>query len=200
MIFSNILIFLTFLFAVEEACSYAIVSQSGIELAQSATPPADYISPEDAMEVLQETQDLLDEAQKNLKIRGEKPSLLDPLTLPTDNKTEVNIHKIAVLKGLNKITARTSSINVSKGTKTTFGNLEIKLHECWKSVPSERAEAKALVEIWEKEPFEPASDDMIYVGKNTIKRIFFGWMFASSPAVSSLEHPVYDITVQDCRG
>ncbi len=92
----------------------------------------------------------------------------------------------AMLQGLNKITARTSEIKATIGSIANFGNLEITLHDCQKSLPSERTDAKALLEIWEKKL--PSGKD----------KIFLGWMFMSSPSLSTLEHPVYDITVQGC--
>lgn len=90
------------------------------------------------------------------------------------------------LKALNKITARTEIIAVKLGWPTRFGNMEITLHHCWKAPPTERPEAKALLEIWEHKPDEDE------------QKIFHGWMFKSSPGLSSLEHPVYDVAVKDC--
>lgn len=94
--------------------------------------------------------------------------------------------KQAVLQGLNKVTARTSRITVTVGAPAIFGNLEILLLNCWKAPPEERPEAAALFDIWEERPSEER------------QRIFLGWMFASSPGLSALEHPVYDVRVLDC--
>ncbi len=94
--------------------------------------------------------------------------------------------KQAVLQGLNKVTARTSKITVTVGEPAIFGNLEILLLNCWKAPPEERPEAAALLDIWEERPSEERH------------RIFLGWMFASSPGLSALEHPVYDMRVLDC--
>lgn len=91
------------------------------------------------------------------------------------------------LQALNKITARVSTLTLSLDQKATFGNLEIALLKCWKSPPEEQPEHKALLEIWEQVPGEKK------------KEIFKGWMFASSPALSALEHPVYDITLLRCQ-
>lgn len=90
------------------------------------------------------------------------------------------------LQGLDKLTAQREQFHATMGAVTRFGNLEIVPRACWKSPPSERPETAALLEIWEWRPTE-----------QPIQR-FFGWMFASSPALSSLEHPVYDVTVLDC--
>ncbi|MDA0781027.1 MAG: DUF2155 domain-containing protein [Rickettsiales bacterium] len=90
------------------------------------------------------------------------------------------------LQGINKITARVSSFDVQKDNKMNFGNLEVQLIKCWKAPPEEEPENKALLRIWEQIPGEDK------------KEIFFGWMFSSSPALSALEHPVYDIVVKGC--
>lgn len=90
------------------------------------------------------------------------------------------------LQSLNKVTARVSSFDISQDETGNFGNLEIKLLKCWKSPPEEEPESKALLRIWEQLPGEDK------------KEIFFGWMFASSPTVSALEHPVYDINITEC--
>ncbi len=92
-----------------------------------------------------------------------------------------------VLQALNKITARTSPLEVMVGSSIHFGTLEILLKKCWKSSPDETPDSKALLEIWEQKPGEPRT------------QIFSGWMLASSPAISALEHPVYDITVLECK-
>ena len=91
-----------------------------------------------------------------------------------------------VFQGVDKVTAHVSPLNLTVKHMTTFGNLEITLHSCWRAPTDEEPESKAFVEIWEHVPGE----------KN--KQRFRGWMFASSPALSALEHPVYDITLIGC--
>jgi hypothetical protein len=95
--------------------------------------------------------------------------------------------KIAVLQGLDKITARISRIEAPIGTPVRFGTLEILAKRCEKRPPEEPPEVTAYLDIREHRAGEAAVD------------LFSGWMFASSPAVSSLEHPVYDVWVTDCR-
>ncbi len=94
---------------------------------------------------------------------------------------------VAVLQGLDKITARVTTIEAPLGTVVRFGTLEILARRCHKRPPEEPPEKTAFLEIRERRPGEPAA------------RLFSGWMFASSPAVSALEHPVYDVWVVDCR-
>jgi len=94
---------------------------------------------------------------------------------------------VAVLQGLDKITARITTIDAPVGEPVRFGTLQILVKRCYKRPPEETPETTAFLEIEERRPGDPA---------NTL---FSGWMFASSPAVSALEHPVYDVWVIDCR-
>lgn len=91
-----------------------------------------------------------------------------------------------VLQGLDKITARVSTIKVPVGQTVNFGALQITARACDKHPPEEAPEAAAFLEVVEVEPDE----------KPVLR--FSGWMFASSPALSALEHPVYDLIVLDC--
>jgi hypothetical protein len=100
-------------------------------------------------------------------------------------------HHVAVLQGLDKVTARISPVRAPLDTATTFGTLEIVARTCRETPPTEPPESAAFLEIRE---LPPASDPD---GPRT--ELFSGWMFASSPAVSALEHPVYDVWVVDCE-
>lgn len=93
----------------------------------------------------------------------------------------------AVLQGLDKITARISTFEVPVNQTAQFGSLEITIRRCHKTPPEEPPESAAFVEIVDDRPDSPAVV------------LFSGWMFASSPAVSALEHPVYDVWVIDCK-
>ena len=94
---------------------------------------------------------------------------------------------VAVLQGLDKVTARILSIEAPIDSLVRFGTLRIVVRFCRKRPPEEPPETTAFLEIDEARAGEPAV------------RLFSGWMFASSPALSSLEHPVYDVWVVDCR-
>ena len=93
---------------------------------------------------------------------------------------------IAVLQGLDKVTARVTTIQAPVGDSIRFGTLDIIVHHCDKRPPEETPESAAFLDIAEIRPAQAAVP------------LFRGWMFASSPALSSLEHPVYDIWVLDC--
>lgn len=90
------------------------------------------------------------------------------------------------LRVLNKVTARSETFNALIGSVARFGTIEITAHSCWKSAPENPPENAALLEVSE-------------VKKGESPTLFFlGWMFSSSPGLSSLEHPFYDITVVRC--
>tara|TARA_R110002110_G_scaffold414147_1_gene643273 strand:+ start:136646 stop:137059 length:414 start_codon:yes stop_codon:yes gene_type:complete len=92
----------------------------------------------------------------------------------------------AVLQGLDKVTARISTFEAPFDVPVRFGSLLIQARACHKAPPTEPPESTAFLEI--DETFETALP----------RDLFTGWMFASSPAVSALEHPVYDVWVVDC--
>jgi hypothetical protein len=93
---------------------------------------------------------------------------------------------LAVLQGLDKVTARISTVRAPIGVAVRFGSLRIVARICRKTPPEEPPESAAFLEI-----------DDVKSGEAP-QRIFSGWMFASSPALSALEHPVYDVWVIDC--
>lgn len=90
------------------------------------------------------------------------------------------------IRAINKITTRSQEMETTIGAVTRFGNIEIIPRGCWVAPPNKRPEQAGLMEIW----YWKQGEKPILV--------FFGWMFASSPALSSLEHPVYDITMLEC--
>ncbi|UCH76257.1 MAG: DUF2155 domain-containing protein [Rhodospirillales bacterium] len=94
--------------------------------------------------------------------------------------------KAVLLQGLDKVTARTVTIEVAVGQTVTFGTLEIVVRACDRTPPTEPPESTAFLDIYEIRPGEPRTD------------LFHGWMFASSPALNALEHPVYDVWVLEC--
>ena len=96
-------------------------------------------------------------------------------------------YEVAVLQGLDKVTARVSTIEAPVGQVVRFGTLDIIARTCDKRPPEEPPESAAFLDIWEVRRGEAAAS------------LFRGWMFASSPALSALEHPVYDVWVIDCK-
>jgi len=92
----------------------------------------------------------------------------------------------AVLQAMDKVTARISKLEAPIGETVKYGELEIQVKSCRKRPPEEPPESAAFIEIFETR-------------KGERKKVFSGWMFASSPALSAMEHPVYDVWVVDCR-
>ncbi len=109
---------------------------------------------------------------------------------------------VVKLQTLDKITARTMTFEASVGNTVKFGSLYIKIQSCRKATPVEQPESAAFLQIWEvkhgeeEEPGENTPEKE--VKKDSSQWIFSGWMFASSPALSHMDHPIYDVWVLDC--
>ncbi|MGB1864578.1 MAG: DUF2155 domain-containing protein [Candidatus Puniceispirillum sp.] len=96
--------------------------------------------------------------------------------------------KTVVLQGLDKITARITTLTTSIDAPLRFGTLEFTVNRCAFRPPEEPPENVAFLTI-----FDQGHDPSL-----APKPVFAGWMFSSSPAVSAMEHPVYDITLLKC--
>jgi hypothetical protein len=94
----------------------------------------------------------------------------------------------AVLRGLDKVTARVTIVQAPIGEAVMFGRLEITARYCYKRPPEEPPEVTAYFEIADKRAKDPK-----------LARVFSGWMFASSPGLHGLEHPTYDVWLIDCK-
>ncbi len=95
--------------------------------------------------------------------------------------------KAVVLQGLDKVTARVSTFEAAIGETIRFGSLQIVARHCDRTPPEEPPESTVYLDIADVLPGEAAID------------LFHGWMFASSPALNGLEHPVYDVWVLECK-
>jgi hypothetical protein len=99
---------------------------------------------------------------------------------------------VVVLRGLDKVTARTRDFEINIGESTEFGALTITAQYCRKRPPEETPETYAFLQVNDRR-----TDGF---GVDTEgEMVFSGWMFASRPAQNPLEHPVYDVWVLDCR-
>jgi hypothetical protein len=94
-------------------------------------------------------------------------------------------YPVAVLGSMDKVTGRVSTLEVLVGETVAFGTLEVTARACRKTPPEETPESASFLQI----------DD---TRDGATERVFSGWMFASSPGVSALEHPVYDVWVLGC--
>jgi hypothetical protein len=98
---------------------------------------------------------------------------------------------VAVLQGLDKTTARVSTVEAPLDRPVQFGTLTITARACNKKPPEEPPNTTAFLQIDESRSQGQTSID--------VKHVFSGWMFAQSPALATLEHPVYDVTLLDCK-
>lgn len=94
---------------------------------------------------------------------------------------------VALLQGLDKTSARVSQFEAAIGRPVHFGDLSIVVRACKTNPPDERPENAAFLQIFEVHPDAPQT------------RVFSGWMFSSSPALSALEDPIYDVNVLECK-
>ncbi|NBV05745.1 MAG: DUF2155 domain-containing protein [Proteobacteria bacterium] len=113
--------------------------------------------------------------------------------LTIDKVDPSRFSSIAVIQALNKITAKTSLIEVKVGNTIKLGKLTVTVHKCWQSSLEQKPESKVLLEI-----FDENSKNHDQENQNK-SRIFYGWMFSSSPSISALEHPIYDVTLVACK-
>ncbi len=97
-------------------------------------------------------------------------------------------HTTAVFEGLDKITGRVISFEVATDETVQFGSLQITPRVCYTRPPTEAPQTDSFIEVDEVET------------NNQYKRIFTGWMFAASPGLHGIEHPVYDVWLTDCKG
>lgn len=95
------------------------------------------------------------------------------------------------LQSIDKITGRTLTFEARVGSTVKYGPLYIKVQACRKAPPIEQPESAAFLQIWEIAP-------ALKQGKGDSQWVFSGWMFASSPALSAMDHPIYDVWVLDC--
>jgi hypothetical protein len=92
----------------------------------------------------------------------------------------------AELQGLDKVTARTQRFYAPVGKSTRFGTLEITVSDCLVNVPEAPPESVAHLTIVDHKPGQAE------------EKLFAGWMFASTPSLSALDHGVYDLRVLSC--
>ena len=94
----------------------------------------------------------------------------------------------AVFAGLDKITGRIISFEVAINETVQFGTLQVTPRVCYSRPPTEPPQTDAFAQVDEIDE------------QNEVKRIFSGWMFADSPGLHGVEHPIYDVWLTDCKG
>ncbi len=95
-------------------------------------------------------------------------------------------NQIAVFATLDKVTARISKLEVPLGQSVKFGSLKVTPRVCYSRAPTEPPKTTSFVEVEETQL------------DGQVKRLFSGWMFAESPGLNAVEHPVFDVWLTDC--
>ncbi len=113
-------------------------------------------------------------------------SSLGALTTPA--RADRIKHPMAVFAGLDKITGRIIAFDVAIDETVQFGSLQITPRVCYTRPQTEAPNTIGFVEV------DEIQEDRKF------KRIFSGWMFATSPGLHAVEHPVYDVWLTDCKG
>jgi hypothetical protein len=93
---------------------------------------------------------------------------------------------VAVFAALDKVTARISKLEVPLNQTVRFGSLKVTPRSCFSRPPTEPPKTTTFVEV----------DETLLEGQE--KRLFTGWMFAESPGLNAVEHPVFDVWLTQC--
>ncbi|MDS7596860.1 DUF2155 domain-containing protein [Agrobacterium tumefaciens] len=96
-------------------------------------------------------------------------------------------NKVAVFSGIDKITGRITSFDVYIDETVQFGALQVTPKVCYSRDQTEAQKINAFIEV-----------DEITLDRK-IRRIFTGWMFADSPGLNAVEHPIYDVWLTGCK-
>src|SRR5450631_356955 len=127
--------------------------------------------------------------QKQPKGVPQSPATLQPGDeVVSEPPVQKIVNKKASFSGLDKITGRIINFDEDIGETVQFGALRVKTDACYTRPATEAANTDAFVEV----------DEITLPGE--VKRIFSGWMFAASPGLHGVEHPIYDIWLNDCKG
>ena len=95
-------------------------------------------------------------------------------------------NQVAVFATLDKVTARISKLEVPLNKAVTFGSLKVTPRACYSRPPTEPPKTTSFVEVEETQL------------DGQVKKLFSGWMFAESPGLNAVEHPVFDVWLTDC--
>jgi hypothetical protein len=95
-------------------------------------------------------------------------------------------NQVAIFAALDKVTARISTLEIRLNETKQFGSLKVTPRACYSRAPTEPPRTSTFVEV----------DEVALDGREN--RIFTGWMFAESPGISAVEHPVFDVWLTRC--
>jgi hypothetical protein len=119
--------------------------------------------------------------------QGEGTVEQQTLPPPAPPPPEKIANEVAEFSGLDKITGRTITFDVYIDETVQFGTLQVTPRACYSRPATETPKTDAFVEV-----------DEITLDRN-IRRIFTGWMFADSPGLNAIEHPIYDVWLKNCK-
>lgn len=127
--------------------------------------------------------------------------------VPTLKRTYLEKDTV-ILRALDKITGRSTDFEMQVGVPKVYGSLRIDLQTCFQTPPEEPPESAAFLKITSAtsiqvqtmaEPRDLREEELAASDEEEVDTRFSGWMFASSPGLNALEHPVYDIWVIACN-
>jgi hypothetical protein len=122
--------------------------------------------------------------------RGQQPADTSPQPgdeVITEAPPQRVVNKSALFSGLDKITGRIISFDVAIGETVQFGALQVTPRTCFTRPANETQNTDAFIEV----------EEVTLQGE--VRRIFTGWVFAASPGLHAVEHPIYDIWLTDCK-
>lgn len=165
--------------------SQPLAPPPGTTVAPQNQPPAVAVAPPGAAPGQRQPQ------QKGAPQQGavpQAPASLQPGDeVVTEPPAQKIVNKKATFSGLDKITGRIINFDEDIGETVQFGALRVKTDACYTRPATEAANTDAFVEV----------DEITLQGE--VKRIFSGWMYAASPGLHGVEHPIYDIWLTDCK-
>jgi hypothetical protein len=112
---------------------------------------------------------------------------IHPLTVNDAVPGKDGIKRMVILRGLDKITARATTVYAPVGVPVKYATLTITARYCYSTPITETPETTAFLQIVDHRPDEAE------------RKIFSGWMLASSPSLNGMEHPLYDVWVISCK-
>jgi len=118
---------------------------------------------------------------------GAQTASVPPPDEQIDQPTPKVANNSAVFSGLDKITGRIISFDVAMNETVQFGALQVTPRACYTRPPTELPLTDGFVEVSE------------VTLQGEVRRIFSGWMFAASPGLHGVEHPIYDVWLTDCK-
>lgn len=96
-------------------------------------------------------------------------------------------NQVAIFAALDKVTARISRLEVPLNQSQSFGSLKVTPRVCYSRAPDEPPKTSTFVEV----------EESMLDGQQ--KKLFAGWMFAESPGLNAVEHPIFDVWLTGCE-